>query len=134
MDFRPEYRNLKWVKKQLHDPTTLALTASAPPTVKAEIQELLLHPDAQVFELPVNRPNIYLQVEKTNDKEAVLLKYLKELSGTGIIYCATRVQVEELYERLKSDYAIGFYHGGLSSNQRRLIQTQFQKNQLQSDY
>lgn len=131
VDFRPEYRNLKWVKKQLHDPTTLALTASAPPKVKAEIQELLLHPDAQVFELPVNRPNIYLQVEKTNDKEAVLLKYLKELSGSGIIYCATRVQVEELYERLKKDYSIGYYHGGLSSNQRRLLQTQFQKNQLQ---
>ena len=69
--------------------------------------------------------------EKTNDKVAALLKYLKELSGTGIIYCATRVQVEELYERLKSDYAIGYYHGGLSSNQRRLLQTQFQKNQLQ---
>ena len=41
------------------------------------------------------------------------------------------MQVEELYERLKSDYAIGYYHGGLSSNQRRLLQTQFQKNQLQ---
>ena len=62
------------MKKQLNNPTTLALTASAPQKVKAEIQELLLHPDAQVFELPVNRPNIYLQVEKTNDKEAVLLK------------------------------------------------------------
>lgn len=131
IDFRPEYRNLKWVKKQLNNPTTLALTASAPPKVKAEIKELLLNSEAKIFELPVNRPNIYLQVEKTNDKEAALLKYLKKLSGTGIIYCATRSQVKDLYERLKSDYAIGFYHGGLSSNQRRLIQTQFQKNQLQ---
>jgi len=131
IDFRPEYRNLKWIKRQLNNPTTLALTASAPPKVKAEIKELLLNSEAKIFELPVNRPNIYLQVEKTNDKEAALLKYLKKLSGTGIIYCATRSQVKDLYERLKSDYAIGFYHGGLSSNQRRLIQTQFQKNQLQ---
>ena len=131
IDFRPEYRNLKWIKRQLNNPTTLALTASAPPKVKAEIKELLLNSEAKIFELPVNRPNIYLQVEKTNDKEAALLKYLKNLSGTGIIYCATRSQVKDLYERLKSDYAIGFYHGGLSSNQRRLIQTQFQKNQLQ---
>lgn len=131
IDFRPEYRNLKWIKRQLNNPTTLALTASAPPKVKAEIKELLLNSEAKIFELPVNRPNIYLQVEKTNDKEAALLKYLKKLSGTGIIYCATRSQVKDLYERLKSDYAIGFYHGGLSSNQRSLIQTQFQKNQLQ---
>lgn len=131
VDFRPEYRNLKWVKKQLHHPITLALTASATLKVKAEIQALLLHQDAKVLELPVNRPNIYLQVEKTIDKEGMLLEYLKNLSGTGIIYCATRTQVEVLYERLKNDYLIGYYHGGLSSNQRRLLQTQFQNNQLQ---
>ena len=73
------------MKKQLHHPPTLALTASAPPKVKAEIQEVLLHPDAQVFELPVNRPNIYLQVEKTNDKDAALMIKEKDLTADTLV-------------------------------------------------
>ena len=131
VDFRPEYRNLKSIKRALRNPTTLALTASAPPKVKGEIREVLLNENYLVYESPVNRANIYLQVEKTQDKITTLKDYLKNLSGAGIIYCATRHQVEDLYFLLKDEYQVGYYHGGLSSDQRSLLQAQFQQNRLQ---
>ncbi|WP_312541198.1 ATP-dependent DNA helicase RecQ [Enterococcus sp.] len=130
IDFRPEYLDLAYARQQLHHPTTLALTATATKEVEADIRRYLLPGEAAVFRYSMNRSNIGLIVEKTTDKMATLRSYVARLNGAGIIYCATRHQVEEVYQSLKSSYAIGFYHGGLASDQRKMLQQQFSQNQL----
>lgn len=131
IDFRPEYLDLKRAKQQLKNPVTLALTATATQKVAFDIEQVLLDGDPQILRKSMNRKNIGLIVEKTEDKLSSLRNYLDQLKGSGIIYCATRKQVEELYQQLKDRLAIGYYHGGLETSQRRLLQQQFTSNQLQ---
>ncbi|OTN77126.1 hypothetical protein A5886_002206 [Enterococcus sp. 8G7_MSG3316] len=130
IDFRPEYLDLAYARNKLHSPTTLALTATATKEVEADIRHYLLQGEVAVFRYSMNRSNIGLIVEKTTDKQATLRNYLARLNGAGIIYCATRNQVEEVYQSLKNDFAVGFYHGGLASDQRKMLQQQFSQNQL----
>ncbi|GAA3024321.1 RecQ family ATP-dependent DNA helicase [Tetragenococcus solitarius] len=131
IDFRPEYRNLKQAKRRLNSPTTLALTATATSEVKEEIKNLLLDKNMVEYYDSVDRPNIALTVVHTDDKLTALKRLLANAKGSVLIYCATRKKVEELYQQLKSKYAVGYYHGGLDSSQRRLLQQQFINDQLQ---
>lgn len=131
IDFRPEYRNLGWMKEQLNNPVTLALTATANDQVEADIKQFLIGTNTVVYRQSANRSNIALLVEKTEEKEIFLQESLKKISDSTIIYCATRKQVEYLYERLKDSYSVGYYHGGLDYQQRSLLQKQFHDNQLQ---
>ena len=131
IDFRPEYRQLQQIKEELGNPLTLALTASATPTVREEISTMLCRPGYQEIVYSVDRPNIQLFVKHTEDKFAQLKEVLAQSDGATIIYCATRKKVEEVYRFLKDEYLVGYYHGGLTSNERSSLQQQFQKNQLQ---
>lgn len=131
IDFRPEYRNLKQAKNRLNHPVTLALTATATAEVKEEIKTVLLDKNAGEYCDSVDRPNVSLSVHHTDAKLADLKQLLTTASGSVLIYCATRKNVEELYHQLKNDYVIGYYHGGLDSSQRKLLQQQFIKDQLQ---
>ncbi|KAF1301082.1 RecQ family ATP-dependent DNA helicase [Candidatus Enterococcus willemsii] len=131
IDFRPEYRNLDEAKRRLHSPLTLALTASATEKVREEIKTLLLSPKQAEWIYSMNRPNIALLVEQSDDKLINLKQALRQQAGSGIIYCATRKKVEELYEELQGEFSVGYYHGGLESNQRRMLQQQFLANELQ---
>ena len=79
----------------------------------------------------MDRPNIALFVYQTDEKEEYLRQILEKTPGACIIYCATRKQVEMLYHQLKENYHIGYYHGGLNSQQRRILQQQFLMNELQ---
>lgn len=131
IDFRPEYRLLPGAKKQLGNPVVLALTATATPAVTTDIQNLLLDESGQVFRHSADRPNIAYFVEQPEDKTAWVKEYLSQTKDSGLIYCATRQEVEELYQALSGSYACGYYHGGLASDQRRLLQQQFLQGQLQ---
>lgn len=131
IDFRPEYRNLKQAKKRLGNPITLALTATATNEVKEEIKTVLLNQNTDEYYDSVDRPNISLSVIQSKAKLADLKKILTNAKGSVLIYCATRKKVEELYYQLKNKYTIGYYHGGLDSSQRRLLQQQFINDQLQ---
>lgn len=129
-DFRPEYRLLPDAKQILGDPVTLALTATALPAVRNDICQLLMK-TAYLVQQPLDRANIALAVEITSEKEAALRQALAKYAGSGIIYCATRKTVESLYESLKNDFSVGYYHGGLAADQRRLLQQQFIDGQLE---
>lgn len=131
VDFRPEYRNLGEAKKRLGFPRTLALTATATAQVRQEIKKLLLDHSPKEWIYSMDRPNIALLVQPTEEKLTELRTILSKQNGPGIIYCATRKQVEFLYQELEHDFAVGYYHGGLESNQRRMLQQQFLDNQLQ---
>lgn len=131
VDFRPEYRLLGELREELAAPLTLALTATATPRVQEEIISVLKLTDANQIRYSMNRQNIRLFVQETTDKFGYLQQLLPQLNGTGLIYCTTRKQVETLTQELAPNYRTAFYHGGLSSNERRLLQEQFTNNQLE---
>lgn len=131
IDFRPEYRLLPEVKKELGNPVTLALTATATKEVAQDIEALLLSNQHQVFRHSADRPNIAYFVERPTDKTTWIRDYLQQTNASGLIYCATRKEVEELYQSLAGDVSCGYYHGGLSQDQRRLLQQQFLQGELQ---
>lgn len=56
---------------------------------------------------------------------------MKQAKGSMIIYCATKKEVERLYQLFRSRFTIGYYHGGLEASQRRQLQQQFSQNKLQ---
>jgi ATP-dependent DNA helicase RecQ len=130
-DFRPEYRLLGEVKKRLGSPVTLALTATATEQVRIDIKKSLLSGRMNEFVYSVDRPNIALFVKKSENKLAELEELLMNIDEPTIIYCATRKKVEELYGHFCENYSIGYYHGGLSTGERSLLQKQFKENYLQ---
>lgn len=130
IDFRPEYRQLNKVKEFLDNPVTLALTATATPFVQTDIAQLLLDNDYQLVKKSVDRKNIRLFVQHTQEKLSDLENLLENMLGPGIIYCATKKTVEFLYQNLKDKFNVGFYHGGLNGSERSRLQLQFQSNQL----
>lgn len=134
VDFRPEYTKLAGIQEECGYPLTLALTATATPAVKKEILKQVFTHRKEISEVlfSVDRPNIGLIVEQTTEKDERLISYLTQLCNKGIIYCATRKTAEKL-DRLIKDLTTlksAFYHGGLTANERSLLQQQFVSNQL----
>lgn len=130
IDFRPEYLKLADGIKFIDIRLVLALTATATPEVRRDIQRLLFKEEpAKEFIYSVDRPNISYFVYQENKLEK-LRGLIETLEGSGIIYCATRKKVEELYQMFKHQQAIAYYHGGLSGQERRMLQQQFLANDL----
>ncbi|MBO9666008.1 MAG: ATP-dependent DNA helicase RecQ [Bdellovibrio sp.] len=134
-DFRAEYSQLEVLKKLRPDVPVLALTASATPTVLADISMnlKLQKPERRVHGF--YRPNLYYQVEFCADEEAkyaMLLQGLKQTpEGRVIIYCGTRKVTEELASHLrKKNSKVGFYHAGLSTEERTKTQEAYAKGDL----
>lgn len=134
-DFREEYSQLDILKKLRPDIPTLALTASATPMVLADIskQIKLQNPEKRVHGF--YRPNLFFQVEIcTNDelKISLLLSAIrKNPTGRIIIYCGTRKKTEELTIELRRHFdQVGYYHAGLSAQDRVQVQEEFKNNTL----
>lgn len=130
IDFRPEYLKLAEGIKNVGVSLILALTATATRAVRQDIQRLLFDDKAQEFVYSVDRPNISFFVYQ-EDKNKKLQELVESLNGSGIIYCATRKKVEELYHAFKQKHAVAYYHGGLSGQERRMLQQQFLAGDLQ---
>ncbi len=129
VDFRPEYLKLSDGIRRLNQPLILALTATATPEVRQDIQKLLFTETVKEVVYSVDRPNVSLFVE-IGDKRDRLTAMISQLPGAGIIYCATRKHVEQLYELLKDQERIAYYHGGLTGQERRMLQQQFIAGEL----
>lgn len=134
-DFREEYGQLNILKKLRPDVPTLALTASATPTVLMDIarQIHLRNPEKRVHGF--YRPNLYFQVELCENedrKNQLLIQALNQHpSGRVIIYCGTRKKTEEVYQELSVHFAqVGFYHAGLSTSKRTEVQTEYSNGDL----
>lgn len=134
VDFRPEYNQLKKVRKILQNPLTLALTATATPEVLADIKKKLLGKDEQVAKVikSANRPNIYYAVEKNSDKLRVIIDFVEKFAGPGLIYFSSKKTAEVISEQLhlNTNKNVAFYHGDMSSQDRISIQTQFIQGDL----
>lgn len=127
-DFRPSYRRIHSMIERLPKrPIITAFTATATPHVKEDIIKLLdlYHPFEYVSSF--DRGNLYFEVRKPSNKLQEIQTYLSEHKGeSGIIYCATRKNVEEVCERLNHlGIAATKYHAGLSDEERKQNQESF---------
>lgn len=126
-DFRPEYRQLRLLRKRYPDVPTVALTATATDRVKADIIEQLGLKQPSIHIASFNRQNLHYEVRtKSNRAYAELLAIVKENEGSGIIYCLTRKKVDEITLKLQNDkISVLPYHAGLSDDERSKNQTRF---------
>ncbi len=133
-DFRPDYLRLKGVVERLSHPPVAALTATATPDVRHDIitQLGLRHPIA--FVAGFDRPNLRFHVEKVDgekDKVDAIVSLLRKGLRKGIIYAATRKNVEALTSVLRSNgYKAGSYHAGMEMESRRVVQDLFMEGTL----
>ncbi|CAM3984817.1 DNA helicase RecQ [Flavobacterium weaverense] len=127
-DFRPEYRNLKHIIKQLGDVPIIGLTATATPKVQEDILKNLDMTDAATFKASFNRPNLYYEVRtKTKNIESDIIRFIKQHKGkSGIIYCLSRKKVEAIAEVLQVNGISAVpYHAGLDAKTRARHQDMF---------
>jgi len=129
-DFRPEYRNIKKMVKDISDVPMMALTATATPKVQSDIQKNLGMNDAIVFKSSFNRSNLYYEVRAKEKKDKVIkdiIAYIKTKQGkSGIIYCLSRKKVEEIAEMLTVNGIKALaYHAGMDAKTRASHQDKF---------
>lgn len=134
-EFRTDYLKIKDVISELSHPPCLALTATASKEIEEDIIHLLGISDCIRHLHSIDRPNIAISIEKLetiDDKMNKVLKYVNEMEGPGIIYCSTRNWAESLSEFLRNNgYGkTAYYHAGLLSEERSLIQHQFLADQI----
>ena len=135
-DFRPDYARLGEFRQRLGNPPTIALTATATPTVREDILQLLALRNPRVFITGFARPNLHFEVTaawNTSVKDEALLEFLQETPGAGIIYTSTRRGCDELAELLRAsvDRKTGIYHAGIQLDDRRTIQESFMRGETQ---
>lgn len=127
-DFRPEYRNLRYIIKQLGQVPIIGLTATATPKVQEDILKNLDMSDANTFKASFNRPNLYYEVRtKTKNIESDIIRFIKQHKGkSGIIYCLSRKKVESIAEVLQVNGISAVpYHAGLDAKTRAKHQDMF---------
>ncbi len=129
-DFRPEYRKIKQIVKEIDDVPMVALTATATPKVQLDIQKTLNMLDAQVFKSSFNRSNLYYEVLPKGSKAQTmkdLISFINKRKGkSGIVYCLSRKKTEEVSETLVANGINALpYHAGLDSKTRAGNQDKF---------
>ena len=126
-DFRPEYRRIQPIVKEIGEAPIIALTATATPKVQSDIQKNLGMSDARVFKSSFNRENLYYEIRPKVNTEKEIIKFIKNNSGkSGIIYCLSRKKVEELSELLNVNGIKSLpYHAGLDAVTRATNQDKF---------
>ena len=127
-DFRPSYlKILDFVRSLKKRPILSAFTATATKEVREDILCVLGLKDPQILVTGFDRKNLYFAVEQVRQKDHFLREYLREHeSDSGIIYCATRKNVDKLYELLCAEgFPVARYHAGLDNEQRMRSQEDF---------
>ncbi len=119
-DFRPDYARLGYFRKLLGNPTTIALTATATDRVRRDIIEQLALHDPKSFFAGFERPNLFYEVQcpaKERQKADLLVRFLAETPGSGIIYASTRKRTEEVAAMVagQTRRTVKVYHAGLSA-------------------
>jgi ATP-dependent DNA helicase RecQ len=131
-DFRPEYRELKKLRKHLPDVPIMALTATATERVRADIIKELKLRDPRAYVASFNRPNLtYRVVPKTAPYEQLLAFIRSRPNDSGIIYCASRKSTESLARHLNEDGITAKpYHAGLTTSERTKHQDAFLRDDV----
>ena len=119
-DFRPDYMEIFSVRKLFPKATMIALTATATEQVKKDIIKNLGLKKPEIFTTSFDRKNIFLEVQPNKSGESQVIDFLKNHKDeSGIIYCTSRRQVDELFVSLKKKgYSVLNYHAGLPDEVR----------------
>lgn len=127
-DFRSSYRRIKFFIESLEiRPIVTAFTATATREVKEDIIVLLGLQKPKLYLTGFDRENLFVNIVKGEDKRRYILKYIKEnINDSGIIYAATRKEVDSLEEYLKKKGIETLtYHAGLKDEVRLRNQEDF---------
>lgn len=132
-DFRPEYRQLADVRTRFPSATCIALTATATPRVREDIISSLGFDVSNEFIASFNRQNLFLHITPKYNPVSQTIDFLSgHLGQSGIIYCFSRRQVDDLYGILREyGYSVRPYHAGLSDKERAQNQELFIKDDVQ---
>ena len=128
-DFRPDYLKIAaFVEALPARPPVGAFTATATARVRADILRLLGLRDPAVTVTSFDRPNLYFEVLRPKKRMEALWAILNAHAGeSGVVYCATRKQVESVCAQLQArGVPAARYHAGLSDQERRQSQEDFQ--------
>ncbi|MCR5145886.1 MAG: DNA helicase RecQ [Clostridia bacterium] len=127
-DFRPSYTEIANMILNLKNrPVVTAFTATATELVKNDIINLLKLSNPFIITTGFDRKNLSFSVETPMDKKGFLLDFIeKHKDSSGIIYCLSRKNVDNLYEELLSQgYSVSKYHAGMSDSARSKNQNDF---------
>jgi ATP-dependent DNA helicase RecQ len=118
-DFRPPYLHIADLRAIHPDVPVLALTATATADVREDIQQKLLFKNGNVFTQSFERKNIAYIVQQPENKIQQLLKVVKGVQGSGIVYVRSRKETFEIAQILNQhNYSADYYHAGLEANLR----------------
>ncbi|KRL23369.1 RecQ family ATP-dependent DNA helicase [Lentilactobacillus kisonensis] len=136
-DFRPDYLRLGAVRKQLGNPLTLMMTATATQPTRTDILQRMGFSvgEARQVVMPTNRRNIFLSAKvcaNQKEKNDQLESLVSHLDGSGIIYFSSKSQAEQIAAMLtqKTHKRVMAYHGGMDNQQRFRIQQQFMNDDI----
>lgn len=127
-DFRPSYlKILQFIDRLPMRPVVSAFTATATTVVKNDILDILKLNNPKVLVTGFDRENLFFEVRTGKNKDEQLYHYLQNhLEESGIIYCATRKNVEKVCEYLEwRGLPVTRYHAGLSPEERKANQEDF---------
>ncbi|WP_110953866.1 DNA helicase RecQ [Anaerosinus massiliensis] len=133
-DFRPSYQAIfPFINTLPTKPLISAFTATATLEVKEDIHTLLGLHRPEIYVTGFDRPNLYFSILRGENKQKFILNYIKNHADqSGIIYAATRKDVDGLYELLlNKGYQAGHYHAGLRDDERIHQQEQFLYDKIQ---
>ncbi len=132
-DFRPEYRKLVEVRRRYPHAVCLALTATATPRVRSDIRTSLGFSNTNEFIASFNRENLFIEVQEKKDALQQTLRFVRQFKDqSGIIYCFSRKQVDELSaDLIHHGYSALPYHAGLADDERHRNQEAFIRDDAQ---
>ena len=127
-DFRPSYlKIITFVESLANRPIVGAFTATATNDVKEDIKKILRLENPFEITTGFDRPNLFFGVIKSSSKDEKLIDLIRERGDrSGIVYCATRKNVESVCELLcDNGFSAARYHAGLDEYERRKNQEDF---------
>ena len=126
-DFRQEYTQMSYLKREFPEVPVTAFTATADKLTRKDIVKQLNLDSPEIFVASFDRPNLGIEVRPGQKRLQQIIRFIRQHPDQpGIIYCLSRKSTEDLAEKLrKNGITAGHYHAGMSPQQRMKCQEDF---------